>query len=146
MYAIRSYYDKLQFGAEGRFYDIYNHNRDLVNLTDGQVDSLLNPIFTPGYPNLGTITDQGENIEYSRRNNFVQHTLYEVIRPIIAFWYWCTDQYIIQRLLSAKGLNDARRGSLLAAGLKILPIFILVLPGLIAAALYPEVSGDDAFV
>ena len=65
--------------------------------------------------------------------------------PIIAFWYWCTDQYIIQRLLSAKGLNDARRGSLLAAGLKILPIFILVLPGLIAAALYPEVSGDDAY-
>ncbi|MEJ2194497.1 MAG: sodium:solute symporter [Ignavibacteriaceae bacterium] len=65
--------------------------------------------------------------------------------PIIAFWYWCTDQYIIQRLLSAKSLNDARRGSLLAAGLKILPIFILVLPGLIAAALYPEVSGDDAY-
>ena len=65
--------------------------------------------------------------------------------PIIAFWYWCTDQYIIQRLFSAKGLNDARRGSLLAAVLKISPIFILVLPGLIAAALYPEVSGDDAY-
>jgi len=58
---------KLQFGAEGRYYEIYNHNRDLVNLTDGQVDSLLNPIFTPGYPNIGTITDQGENIEYSRQ-------------------------------------------------------------------------------
>jgi SSS family solute:Na+ symporter len=65
--------------------------------------------------------------------------------PIIAFWYWCTDQYIIQRIFSAKGLNDARRGSLLAAVLKISPIFILVLPGLIAAALFPEVSGDDAY-
>jgi SSS family solute:Na+ symporter len=65
--------------------------------------------------------------------------------PIIAFWYWCTDQYIIQRIFSAKSLNDARRGSLLAAVLKILPIFILVLPGLIATALYPEVSGDDAY-
>ena len=57
---------KLQFGAEGRFHDISNHNRDLVNLTDGQVDSLLNPIFTPGYPNVGTITDQGENIKYNK--------------------------------------------------------------------------------
>lgn len=65
--------------------------------------------------------------------------------PIIAFWYWCTDQYIIQRIFSAKGLNDARRGSLLAAVLKITPIFILVLPGLIAAAIFPEVKGDDAY-
>jgi SSS family solute:Na+ symporter len=65
--------------------------------------------------------------------------------PIIAFWYWCTDQYIVQRLFSAKSINDARRGTLLAAFLKILPIFILVLPGLIAVALYPEVKGDEAY-
>ncbi len=65
--------------------------------------------------------------------------------PIIAFWYWCTDQYIVQRLFSAKSINDARRGTLLAALLKVLPIFILVLPGLIAAALYPEINGDEAY-
>ncbi len=65
--------------------------------------------------------------------------------PIIAFWYWCTDQYIVQRMLNARSINDARRGSLLAASLKILPIFILVLPGLIAVTLYPEISGDDAY-
>lgn len=65
--------------------------------------------------------------------------------PIIAFWYWCTDQYIIQRLFSAKSLNDARRGSLFAALLKVLPIFILVFPGLIAAVLYPEITGDEAY-
>ena len=65
--------------------------------------------------------------------------------PIIAFWYWCTDQYIIQRLLSAKSLNDARRGSLFAALLKILPIFILVLPGLIAVGMYPGIKGDDTY-
>ncbi len=65
--------------------------------------------------------------------------------PIIAFWYWCTDQYIVQRLLSAKSINDARRGTLLAAFLKVLPIFILVLPGLIAVALYPEINGDEAY-
>ena len=65
--------------------------------------------------------------------------------PIIAFWYWCTDQYIVQRILSAKSVDDSRKGSLAAAFLKILPIFILVIPGLIAAVLYPEVSGDEAY-
>jgi solute:Na+ symporter, SSS family len=65
--------------------------------------------------------------------------------PIIAFWYWCTDQYIVQRILSARSLNDARRGSILAAALKILPIFILVLPGLASAALFPEITGDEAY-
>jgi solute:Na+ symporter, SSS family len=65
--------------------------------------------------------------------------------PIIAFWYWCTDQYIVQRLFSARSVNDARRGTLLAAFLKVLPIFILVLPGLIAAALYPKINGDEAY-
>jgi len=65
--------------------------------------------------------------------------------PIIAFWYWCTDQYIIQRLFCAKSLNDARRGSLFAALLKLLPIFILVLPGLIAVVMYPGIKGDEAY-
>lgn len=65
--------------------------------------------------------------------------------PIIAFWYWCTDQFIVQRLLGAKNVENARRGSLLAAFLKITPVFILVLPGLISAVLYPESRGDDAY-
>jgi SSS family solute:Na+ symporter len=65
--------------------------------------------------------------------------------PIIAFWYWCTDQYIVQRILGAKTIEDARKGSLLAALLKVLPLFILVIPGLIAFALFPDVVGDEAY-
>lgn len=65
--------------------------------------------------------------------------------PIIAFWYWCADNYIVQRIIGAKSIEVARRGTLLAAFLKIFPIFILVLPGLIAVALYPEIKGDDAY-
>jgi solute:Na+ symporter, SSS family len=65
--------------------------------------------------------------------------------PIIAFWYWCTDQYIIQRLQSAKSERDAQKGSFFAALLKILPLFILVFPGFIAAVLYPECAGDSAY-
>ncbi len=65
--------------------------------------------------------------------------------PIIAFWYWCTDQYIVQRVLSARSINDARRGTLFAALLKISPIFILVLPGLVAAALFKDIKVDEAY-
>jgi transporter, SSS family len=65
--------------------------------------------------------------------------------PIIAFWYWCTDQFIVQRILGARNVNAARSGSILAAFLKLLPLFILVMPGLIAAALFPETRGDEAY-
>ncbi len=65
--------------------------------------------------------------------------------PIIGFWYWCTDQYMVQRLLSAKSSNDAQKGSYLTAALKILPVFFLVIPGMIAAALSPDAKGDQAY-
>ena len=55
--------------------------------------------------------------------------------PIIGIWYWCTDQTIVQRVLGAKDENHARIGPLFAGFLKILPVFVLVLPGLICAAL-----------
>ncbi len=65
--------------------------------------------------------------------------------PVLAVWYWCTDQYIVQRLLSARDEQAARSGALLTGFLKILPMFILVLPGLIAAVLYPGIKGDEAY-
>ncbi len=55
--------------------------------------------------------------------------------PILGVWYWCTDQYIVQRVLSANGVDDARRGTILGGYLKLLPLFIFVIPGLVAAAL-----------
>lgn len=57
---------KITSGLELRLHDIYNHYRDLVNLTDGQIDALGNLVFTPGYPTSGAITDQGSNITYQR--------------------------------------------------------------------------------
>jgi SSS family solute:Na+ symporter len=54
---------------------------------------------------------------------------------VLGIWYWCTDQFIVQRTLSARTINDARRGTIFAALLKQLPLFIFVLPGLIAYAL-----------
>tara|TARA_A100001037_G_scaffold306840_1_gene356865 strand:+ start:11170 stop:12801 length:1632 start_codon:yes stop_codon:yes gene_type:complete len=55
--------------------------------------------------------------------------------PIIGIWYWCTDQYIVQRVLSARDETQARRGTIFAGYLKILPIFMFFIPGLIAYAL-----------
>jgi len=55
--------------------------------------------------------------------------------PIIGIWYWCTDQTIVQRVLGAKDENHARVGPLFAGFIKILPVFIFVLPGLICLAL-----------
>ncbi|XP_038675442.1 sodium/myo-inositol cotransporter 2 isoform X1 [Scyliorhinus canicula] len=64
---------------------------------------------------------------------------------IPSIWYWCTDQVIVQRSLSAKTLLHAKGGSLFAAYLKILPVFIMVLPGMISRVLFTdEVACADA--
>ena len=55
--------------------------------------------------------------------------------PIIGLWYWCTDQYIVQRALGAPNETAARRGSIFAAILKLLPVFIFIIPGMICFAL-----------
>jgi solute:Na+ symporter, SSS family len=58
--------------------------------------------------------------------------------PILGIWYWCTDQVIVQRVLSARDEGHAKLGTIFAGFLKILPVFMLVLPGIIAFALFPE--------
>ncbi|MCC6694053.1 MAG: sodium:solute symporter [Candidatus Hydrogenedentes bacterium] len=55
--------------------------------------------------------------------------------PIIGAWYWCTDQFIVQRVLSAPNVEQARRGAIFAGFLKVIPLFIFVIPGVIAYAL-----------
>lgn len=58
--------------------------------------------------------------------------------PILGIWYWCTDQVMVQRVLSARSEGHAKAATIFAGFLKILPVFILVLPGLIAVALYRD--------
>ena len=55
--------------------------------------------------------------------------------PILGIWYWCTDQFIVQRVLSAKNIKVARQGTIFGGFLKLLPLFIFVIPGIIAYAL-----------
>ena len=70
---------------------------------------------------------------------------------IIGFWYWCTDQYIVQRVLAGKNQQQSRRGAILAAFLKLTPVGIFLVPGMIAFALTRmpgagfATSGDAAY-
>ncbi|NXY01705.1 SC5AA protein, partial [Pteruthius melanotis] len=57
---------------------------------------------------------------------------------VMATWYWCTDQVIVQRSLSAKNLSHAKAGSILASYLKMLPLFLIIMPGMISRVLYPD--------
>ena len=58
-----------------------------------------------------------------------------ICAPVIGLWYWCTDQYIVQRALGAPNEQTARRGSIFAAFLKLFPVYLFIIPGLICFAL-----------
>jgi len=60
---------------------------------------------------------------------------------VIGFWYWCTDQFIVQRVLSGKNEKEARRGTIFGAYLKLLPVFLFLIPGMIAFALHQKFGG-----
>ena len=80
----------------------------------------------------------GSNIHLIRPNSDTKFPWLAVLpgSAIIGFWYWCTDQYIVQRVLAGKNQKESRRGSILAGYLKLTPVFIFLIPGMIAFALF----------
>ncbi|MCF7817510.1 MAG: sodium:solute symporter [Kiritimatiellales bacterium] len=61
-----------------------------------------------------------------------------IASPIVGIWYWCTDQYIVQRTLAARNLTQARRGAIWGAFLKVWPVMIFLVPGMIGWALHQK--------
>jgi SSS family solute:Na+ symporter len=61
-----------------------------------------------------------------------------IASPVIGIWYWCTDQYIVQRTLAARSLADARRGAIWGGFLKVWPVLIFLVPGMIGYALHTK--------
>jgi SSS family solute:Na+ symporter len=61
-----------------------------------------------------------------------------IASPIVGIWYWCTDQYIVQRTLAARNVGEARRGALFGGVLKLTPVFIFLVPGMIGWALHKK--------
>jgi SSS family solute:Na+ symporter len=94
----------------------------------------------------------GDNIHLIRSHDDPEFPWTGVIfgSMIIGFWYWCTDQYVVQRVLSGKNQTQARRGAILAGYFKLLPVFIFLIPGMIAFTLFEQGkmavdSSDSAF-
>ncbi len=83
--------------------------------------SLVRPLDDPGVPWLGLLTGI----------------------PLLGFYFWCTNQFMAQRLLSAKNTANARWGALLAGLLKLPVLFIMVLPGTLAILIYPDLERPD---
>lgn len=73
-----------------------------------------------------------------------------ITSTIVGIWYWCTDQYIVQRTLTARNIKEGRRGTIFGALLKLLPVFLFLIPGIIALTLKMRgelhwESPDEAF-
>jgi solute:Na+ symporter, SSS family len=100
-----------------------------------------------------TVAAAGDNIHLIRPFNDPDWSWAAVLpgSAIIGFWYWCTDQYIVQRVLAGRNQQQSRRGTILAAFLKLTPVFIFLVPGMIAFALTRmpgsgfSTSGDAAY-
>ena len=84
--------------------------------------SLIRPLDDPALPWLGTL----------------------IGLPILGFYYWTMNQYVAQRILGARSVDAAGKGAMLAATLKLLPLFLMVLPGAMAAALFVDLERADS--
>ncbi|MGB0514076.1 MAG: sodium:solute symporter [Wenzhouxiangellaceae bacterium] len=94
---------------------------EVLNRIDPDKLSLIRPLDDPSMPWLGLLTGV----------------------PLLGFYYWATNQAIVQRVLSAKDVEHGRSGALFAGALKLTPLFIMVLPGSAAILLYPELENSD---
>lgn len=90
----------------------------------GGIDGLKSSL-EPGYLNMWRPADDPE---------FPWPSLV-ITSTIVGLWYWCTDQYIVQRVLSARNLTEGRRGTIFGGFLKLLPVFLFLVPGIVALAL-----------
>ena len=88
----------------------------LLAMENREAFALWRPLSDPEYPWLGIL----------------------IASPAIGIWYWCTDQYIVQRTLAAKDLTNARRGAIWGGFLKVWPVLIFLVPGMIGWALHQK--------
>ncbi len=121
---------------------------ELRETVGSEMFNLWKPIVPEGLPvewsPVETHNDQGELTSQAWYFNGNYPWLGMLLcAPIIGLWYWCTDQYIVQRTLGAPNETEARRGSIFAGYLKLLPVFIFIVPGLICWALILKSSTGE---
>lgn len=120
-------------GGWGRLYDIVGS--DMFNL--------WKPLVPEGYTATWAPVMEENRMAWYFNNNYPWLGML-FAAPIVGLWYWTTDQYIVQRALGAPNEQEARRGSIAAAFLKLLPVFIFIIPGIITFALAE--SGEIAAI
>lgn len=100
--------------------------------------NLWKPLIPPGVEGTWAPVKEAGRMAWYFNGNFPWLGML-LCAPVIGLWYWCTDQYIVQRALGAPNEQQARRGAIFASYLKLLPVFIFIIPGMICFAL--AVSG-----
>ena len=101
---------------------------------DPDMFNLWKPVIPPGVEGTWAPVKEAGRMAWYFNTNYPWPGML-LCAPIIGLWYWCTDQYIVQRALTAPNERAARRGTIFAAALKLLPVFIFIIPGMIALAL-----------
>jgi SSS family solute:Na+ symporter len=117
---------------------------ELRNICGSDMFNLWKPLIPPGqegtWAPVIVKNEAGEIVKQAWYfNSYFPWLGMMICAPVIGLWYWCTDQYIIQRALGAPNQTIARRGSICAGFLKLTPVYLFIIPGMICYAL--AVSG-----
>jgi SSS family solute:Na+ symporter len=107
---------------------------ELRRLCGSEMFNLWKPLIPAGMEGTWAPVKEPTRIAWYFNTNFPWLGM-AICAPVIGLWYWCTDQYIVQRALGAPNETVARRGSIFAAFLKLFPVYLFIIPGLICFAL-----------
>lgn len=107
---------------------------ELKRLCGSDMFNLWKPLIPAGMEGTWAPVKEPNRIAWYFNTNFPWLGM-AICAPVIGLWYWCTDQYIVQRALGAPNETIARRGSIFAAFLKLFPVYLFIIPGLICFAL-----------
>lgn len=107
---------------------------ELRQLCGSEMFNLWKPLIPAGMTGTWAPVKEPTRIAWYFNTNFPWLGM-AICAPVIGLWYWCTDQYIVQRALGAPNESVARRGSIFAAFLKLFPVYLFIIPGLICFAL-----------
>lgn len=122
--AMLTIYGLIQLGGWG----------ELKRLCGSEMFNLWKPLIPAGMEGTWAPVKEPTRIAWYFNTNFPWLGM-AICAPVIGLWYWCTDQYIVQRALGAPNETVARRGSIFAAFLKLFPVYLFIIPGLICFAL-----------
>src|SRR5512136_2079172 len=114
---------------------------ELKRICGSDMFNLWKPLIPVGMEGTWAPVKEGNRIAWYFNTNYPWLGM-AICAPVIGLWYWCTDQYIVQRALGAPNETTARRGSIFASFLKLFPVYLFIIPGLICFALAK--SGKNA--